>query len=166
MGQYYEIKGAFKHSGNPDLEKFENWLHENIEGSDFDDAGEFSCWGDNPYGFEDDLLDQLMKIGQLEYAKVDCYTSDDGVKRFIWDARRKQWDVIPGRVCFVSEDSKAQFLGDVIGAFEDFLEEKGITIPNPERDETSEDNQAIIYGSDYGYLQDRIEPVMKSWGYF
>ena len=38
----------------------------------------------------------------------------------------------------------------IIDIFEDFLEEK----------EGDEDNVAIIYGTDYGYLEDRIQEVL------
>ena len=47
----------------------------------------------------------------------------------------------------------------IIDIFEDFLEEKGINIDNPER-EGDEDNAAIIYGTDYGYLEVRIQEVL------
>ena len=63
----------------------------------------------------------------------------------------------------VSEDDRAEFIGEIVDIFEDFLEEKGITIPNPEKNEDDDENQAIIYGSDYGYCQDRLEEMMRNW---
>ena len=45
---------------------------------------------------------------------------------------------------------------------EDFLEEKGIDIPNSEKEES--DNPAILYGSDYGILCYDIERVLIAWG--
>lgn len=56
-----------------------------------------------------------------------------------------------------------ELLGQIIDIFEDFLEEKGIDIPNPEKDER-ETETAIIYGTDYGMLQSDIEETLISWG--
>ena len=51
-----------------------------------------------------------------------------------------------------------EFTRDIIELFEDFLEEKGIEIPN---DEKLEDEDASnIYGTDYGYLQSGIEEIL------
>lgn len=47
----------------------------------------------------------------------------------------------------------------IIDIFESFLEEKEVNIDNPEK-EGDEDNVAIIYGTDYGYLEDRIQEVL------
>ena len=55
-----------------------------------------------------------------------------------------------------------EFAGQIIDIFEDFLEEKGILIENTERDEDAA-YAAIIYGSDYGYLQDRIYDTLRNW---
>ena len=55
---------------------------------------------------------------------------------------------------------------DIIEVFEDFLEEKGVTIDNPEIEEAIADGEdpesvAIIYGSDYGDLYDRINDLFE-----
>ena len=63
----------------------------------------------------------------------------------------------------VPDNERCEFVGQIIDIFEDFLEEKGITISNPEKDETDDDNTAIIYGSDYGYCQNRLEEMMRNW---
>jgi hypothetical protein len=63
----------------------------------------------------------------------------------------------------VNENLKAEFVGQIIDIFEDFLEEKGISIDNPEK-EDDPDNAAIIYGSDYGALQDQLEAMLRNWG--
>lgn len=55
-----------------------------------------------------------------------------------------------------------EYTGQIIDLFEDFLEEKGVEIENDERDE--DDYAAIIYGTDYGYLQDGLEQIMRNWG--
>lgn len=73
----------------------------------------------------------------------------------------------------ISKDDKAEFVGQIIDVFEDFLAEKNIHIPNSERedyysdtDEKMEDkeNLAIIFGSDYDYIADRIKEILGSWG--
>ena len=47
----------------------------------------------------------------------------------------------------VKTNDRAEFIGQIIDIFEDFLEEKGIEIPNDDRED---ENDAIIYGLDYG----------------
>ena len=54
-------------------------------------------------------------------------------------------------------------LGMFIDIFEDFLEKKGINIPNDEKEQ--DDDAAIIYGTDYGILSDRIESLLINLGY-
>ena len=54
-----------------------------------------------------------------------------------------------------------EFKGSLIDAVEDFLEEKGVKIENPEK--TDSDNPAIIYGSDYDLLASALQEVITSW---
>lgn len=66
-----------------------------------------------------------------------------------------------------SDGSLAEFTGQLIDIFEDFLEERGIAIDNPEKEEAlsglDPENTAIIYGSDYGELQSEIESQLENW---
>lgn len=62
----------------------------------------------------------------------------------------------------VSDDSRTEFVGQLIDAFEDFLESKGISIDNPEKEDS--DNPAILYGTDYGQIQDELEDTLVKWG--
>ena len=62
----------------------------------------------------------------------------------------------------IKREDLAEFIGQIIDDFEDFLEDKKVTIPNPERD--GDENAAIIYGTDYGDLRDGIERTLKNWG--
>ena len=55
-----------------------------------------------------------------------------------------------------------EFIGQIIGIFEDFLESKGIDIPNEEKEQSGE-GAAIIYGTDYGRLQSDLEEMMCNW---
>ena len=62
----------------------------------------------------------------------------------------------------IDQNDKAEFLGQIIDIFEDFLEERGVMFPNEERDQDP-DNAAIIYGTDYGYLSEELETLMIGW---
>jgi len=68
-----------------------------------------------------------------------------------------------------NEQDKLELLGQIIDIFEDFLEEKGVTIPNCEKEEAVEDGEdpdsvCNIYGTDYGDLSDQIEHTLIMWG--
>ncbi len=62
----------------------------------------------------------------------------------------------------VKDDDRAEFVGQLIDSFEDFLEEKGIDIPNP--DKAQSEDPAILYGMDYGQIQTDIEGTLVNWG--
>lgn len=67
----------------------------------------------------------------------------------------------------INTNDKAEFIGQIIDIFEDFLDEKGIVIENPERLEDPDfdpENPVNIYGSDYGDLQTQLEATMVRWG--
>ena len=69
----------------------------------------------------------------------------------------------------ITTSNLPEFIGQVIDTFEDFLEERGVTLNNPEIDEAVADGQdpdccAIIYGTDYGDLQDDLEGLLRNWG--
>lgn len=80
----------------------------------------------------------------------------------------------------ITRQDRAEFVGQIIDIFEDFLTEKAppiypgstdvaIWIHNPERIEAikyAEDpiEVAIIYGSDYGDIQTRLESLLLNWG--
>ena len=61
----------------------------------------------------------------------------------------------------IKENDFPEFLGQVIDVFEDFLEEKGIDVSNEEKEES--DDPAILYGSDYGFLESGIMDILKNW---
>lgn len=67
----------------------------------------------------------------------------------------------------VTENQTAEFVGQIIDIFEDFLTEKNITLENPEKEENQDvqpdEEQAIIYSSDYGQLQTNLESMLKNW---
>lgn len=47
----------------------------------------------------------------------------------------------------------------ILEVFENFLYEKGINIPNDEKE--GDENAAIIYGTDYGNLEDEVMELLK-----
>lgn len=56
----------------------------------------------------------------------------------------------------VNEMNKPELIGNIIDIFEDFLDDKGIIIPNPEKDEDPEldmESPANIYGKDCNGVQ-------------
>lgn len=61
----------------------------------------------------------------------------------------------------ISSEDKCEFIGQIVDIFEDFLEEKGINIPNEDRDEN--ESEAIIYGDDYGIISEQIESTLIAW---
>ena len=66
----------------------------------------------------------------------------------------------------IEEKDRLEFIGQIIDIFEDFLDEKGVVIPNEERSERDFDDDDIIvniYGTDYGNLSDDLERMMVSW---
>ena len=64
----------------------------------------------------------------------------------------------------VAKEDVPELIGQIIDLFEDFLDEKGIVIENPERDEEEDTEMAAnIYGTDYGDLADGIEEILTNW---
>lgn len=59
----------------------------------------------------------------------------------------------------IQETDRAEFVGQLLDIFEDFLEEKHIEIENPEKLEDA----AILYGSDYNNLQTAVENTLINW---
>lgn len=54
------------------------------------------------------------------------------------------------------------FLNSLIEVFEDFLNEKGIEIPNEDKMES--ENPSNIYGMDYGILQGELRDACLKYG--
>ena len=60
-----------------------------------------------------------------------------------------------------ADQVRLETIGSFIEAFEDFLDEKGIVIPNDEKDD--DPDASNIYGTDYGILSDRIEELLTRY---
>ena len=64
----------------------------------------------------------------------------------------------------IARTEMPEFIGQVIDIFDDFLALRSIDLENDEMDECDEDNDAVIYGSDYGELQSQLENLLFNWG--
>ena len=108
MGQWYNIECNFKYNEPAKYNVLKSWLEDNIEGVDFEE-NHFSCWGENHYGFEEEILGQLFAAGDLESAELDAHMSDDGSKRYTWNPEKKCWDIVTGKMCFNADEAEAEF---------------------------------------------------------
>lgn len=61
-----------------------------------------------------------------------------------------------------AHSERMALLGRIIEVFEDFLDEKGIRIPNEDRPD--DPDAANIYGMDYGWLSNEIEELLINEG--
>lgn len=55
----------------------------------------------------------------------------------------------------------SEFYGQLIDAVEDFLDERNVTWPNPEREDCK--NAAIIFGDDYDELKSAFQNIIEKW---
>ena len=62
----------------------------------------------------------------------------------------------------IEKNLEDEFVGQIIDIFEDFLESKGIELENTNKTGDDED-AAIIYGSDYFEIEDRIMSMLRNW---
>lgn len=62
----------------------------------------------------------------------------------------------------MNNELRVELLGQILDCFEDFLEEKGVEIWNDEKMES--ENPAILYGTDYGNLEEEVASVLVNWG--
>lgn len=68
------------------------------------------------------------------------------------------------KVVPIPSNLEMEFLGQIIDSFEDFLEEKKVSIKNHEKTEDNHsDNPAIIFGSDYDNIEDSIRRLLQNW---
>ncbi len=54
-----------------------------------------------------------------------------------------------------------QYAAAIIDVFEDFLDERGVVIPNSQRDEDGDMDAANIWGEDFGQLMDTITETLR-----
>ncbi len=114
----------------------------------------------------DDLIYKKDAVAAIEdQLQINC--SEDGVTYKCYERSKSAVkSVSPVEIGVIAKgiQDKMEFFGQIIDVFEDFLEEKGITIENEDREQSGDDGCAIIYGMDYGRLSNDIEDIMRDWG--
>lgn len=123
--------------------------------------------------YMNDITEWAFKIcnNYFNLSSVQVYPRN--VKTFSGDADREKYlqDLRDGKRLSNKykdkiKDNKEEFLGQLIDCFEDFLDEKKITLNNHERDETikdGNDSAAIIYGQDYDNIRDKLNNILTNW---
>lgn len=61
----------------------------------------------------------------------------------------------------LSQSDKTELFGQMIDVFEDFLDEKHVWFKNSEREDT--EDAAIIFGSDYDVIVQKLEGILEAW---
>lgn len=115
---------------------------------------------------EDDVTNALRNLAPfVESGNVEFSGDDDEHWRFhFWNGTmRYQY----GRLVYEDADpdwrrvDRQEMIGEIIDIFEDWLaDEKGVTPEMIPCDDREDDNDALIYGFDYGTLEGRIEQVL------
>lgn len=67
----------------------------------------------------------------------------------------------------VNVNDKAEFLGQIIDVFEDFLTEKdAVPFNNEQQEDNGPDNLVYFYGNDYDTIEDKLSEIMRRWNVF
>lgn len=118
----------------------------------------------------DEVESALCEVSEIAEVKSGYFefTGEDSEHWRFW-FKDGSWEEQTGSVVYggnpaVEEKDRCEFTGQIIDIFEDFLEKKGVRIDNAEGDEREGEETAILYGTDYGDLQFRLEEMMESWG--
>lgn len=134
---------------------------------------EVDFWPPDKYYWDtDSLLDKIAEEFPVADGSAEFQGEDDAHWKFSYDKLENRFCEIDGHVVYddecdngvVKQNDRTEFLGQIIDVFEDFLESKGIDIPNDDKDQS--DFPAIIYGMDYGEIQSGIEAIMVNWKVF
>lgn len=130
-----------------------------------------------PYGDfdEDEFMEGLNKLnnflisGKISFTGENRKTMFESLFRYVFDPEKRTWfsetavETWPSDAKLqVSLSQRQELIGVLVDIVEDFLEKKGIDIPNPEKDQ--DDCAAIIYGSDYDFLASEFESYMIANG--
>lgn len=142
---------------------------------------EFSEVADSPDGglwltfeydkyHDDDVTDALQNLAPfVESGNVEFAGDDDCHWRFhFFDGKMR---IQYGRLVYEDaspgwrRSDRQEMIGQIIDIFEDWLaDEKGVTPEMIPCDDREDDNDALIYGCDYGTLEGRIEQVLINNG--
>ena len=177
MGYYADVDGyiGFRRELQPEeIEKLDSMLDEAWETYDHSQQSgvitSVSFWsGDKYYSDTEELLNEIAAAFPVKEGCVDCHGEDGEHWRFKYSGGHNggKFLYICGRVVYDDEmpvelNDRMEFIGQIIDVFEDFLDEKGIVIPNDDK-EQSGDGAANIYGDDYDRLQAGIEDTLIAW---
>ena len=147
MDEFYVVRYDIVHDGN------DEWFLQHEDNFHSDSAAEY--------------LNKLAPY--LESGEVDMTGDDDAHWKYVFS--KGGWAEYRGHVVYddevrprpnIGEDKKLEFIGGIIEAVEQFLDEKGIVIENPDKEQS--ENPSNIYGCDYGDMECKIGAVLKSWG--
>lgn len=116
-------------------------------------------------GYVEEYLDKLSPY--VESGDIEMSGEEDTYWKYVFN--NGGWGEVFGRITYDDElnqpclkhEEKLEFLHDIIDVFENFLEDKGIEIDNP--DKAQSENPANIYGTDYGDMESEIECVLRRW---
>ena len=108
----------------------------------------------------------ITRYGQNDYSA--WFTNDPAketsgysVRGTLLDILEEVRDDVPARK-ITDNTERLETIGCFIDIFEDFLEAKGVDIPNEDKEQ--DEDAAIIYGMDYAELSDKIEDLLTSFG--
>lgn len=102
-------------------------------------------------------MDYKTVIEDLHYIAENCVDDQDVITQVSYCAVEAIEELMTNGRKFDSADL-LRISADIIETFEDFLEKRGITIDNPEKEDS--EHPATIYGSDFGELQEGIENAL------
>ncbi len=178
MGYYADVSGHidFARSLRPDEAKtleellgsgwyeFEDGLNRSTSCRDVD------FWSSDKYYYDtEDMLNRIAEKLPVKNGVVECHGEDGDHWKFQFKPRIPHgiFQEVRGYVVYedelpVAENDRMELIGRFIDVFEDFLDEKGIVIPNEDK-EQSGDGAANIYGDDYAWLQVGIEDTLIAW---
>lgn len=108
----------------------------------------------------------IHRYGQDDYSAwfTDDTTKEDhgcSVRGTLLDIIEECRDEVPARKV-MDNSERLETICEFIEAFEDFLDEKGIVIPNDEKEQ--DPDASNIYGTDYGNLESRLESLLIRYG--
>ena len=150
--------------------------HEDMKALNNLDEFEIGLFGGSYYASYDrnfhsdtveDCLTQMTKY--FKSGEIEMRGEDDALWRYVFDDNG--WHEESGRIVYSGDkreplkftnQQRLEFLGALIECFENFLDDKGIVIENPEK-EQSKDCASNIYGTDYFDLESEIEHILKNW---
>ena len=127
------------------------------------------------YQLEVSVQDNRLAIVGFSFGERDSQWYDGKVypeieqKPFIFTLNDNPIDVdtvlFPGPLTIPESTPKTETSIAIAEAFEDFLDDRDITITNPDRADNPEEGQARIYGSDWDELKERIDRILQDHDY-